>query len=232
MYLENMNINFILTLTLFVFIFIISLEGRTIHYCIKRIGGRQVYVWNEHPNMQFSSYREMMDFALYGARPTTRRPTTTLVPLPKIKIDTKKYNKLFLAQTNKRRKLHGVPALTFNQQIADAAQKWAEECARDNKAKYDYDNTYTTNYQGFSIQEYKNAIKHWYNEESVHNYTKNYFTNASRHFALLIWKPFKEMGCGFAQGAREVFVVCKYSPPQKSEGGYIENVPKPKSRRI
>uniref|UniRef100_A0A0N5BKI1 SCP domain-containing protein n=1 Tax=Strongyloides papillosus TaxID=174720 RepID=A0A0N5BKI1_STREA len=229
-----MNINFILTLALFVFMSIISLEGKTIHYCIKRINGRQVYIWNEYPNMHFSSYREMMDFALYGVKPTTGRPTTTtqLVPVKRIKIDIKKYNKLFLEQTNKRRKLHGVPPLTFNQKIADAAQKWAEECARDNKAKYDYDHTYTTNYQGFSIQEYKNAIKHWYNEKNVHDYSKNYFTVASRHFALLIWKPFKQMGCGFAQGAREVFVVCKYSPPQKSEDGYIKNVPKPKSGRL
>lgn len=129
-----------------------------------------------------------------------------------------------MKQTNKFRKMHKAKPLTFSPEAAKAAQAFAEKCAQENREGFDYDRSYNTNIGEFPINEYKNAIKKWYEEEKVHDYNKTSFARVSRHFSLMVWQTLKEMGCGFAQGAQKVYVVCKYAPTTQLEIGYKENV--------
>ncbi|CEF65850.1 CAP domain-containing protein [Strongyloides ratti] len=207
-----MYFNFGSLLIILLIIPTIIINGFTYNYCIKRINGQLKYVYE-----------------VYTTKATTK--ATTLLPSKRIKIDSKKLNDLFLKQVNNRRKIHQVKPLKLDDNAVKAAQRWADECAKENKEKYDYNRDYTTSYQSFPINEYKDAIKKWYEEEKNHDYTYDYYTNASKHFAMIVWKEFTAMGCGFAQGAQKVFVVCKFAPFRTGEGAFKANVLKPKSKK-
>lgn len=203
-------------------------DGFSFNYCIKRINGVLKYIYN---GQYFNSYDEMTDF-IFGRRDRNiRTTTTTLKPVKRIKIDTQKLNEQFLRQVNRVRKIHQVKELKLNKDAVDAAQKWAEKSAQENREMFDYDRKYVTSYQSFDIPDYKNAIKKWYEEEKQHNYDRDTYTNISKHFAMMVWKATTDMGCGFAQGAQKVFVVCKFGPSRDNEIGFKQNVLKPKSKK-
>lgn len=129
---------------------------------------------------------------------------------------------LCITAHNKLRALHqNTGGLVWSQDLANKAQRWAEENLRNNRMKHEQIEGQGENiYYGNNLLEADctDAALAWYSEIKDYDYgtadTKN--GKAVGHFTQLVWKDTTQVGVGIASkksGSNIVtFIVAKYTP--------------------
>jgi hypothetical protein len=127
---------------------------------------------------------------------------------------------------NQYRNQVGVPPLTWDNSLADAAQGWAnitaplgQLCHDPNRPNQGENLAYHT-----SVAD---GVKLWYNEKSTYDSNPgpvNLQTGNWRswgHYSQMVWSNTQRVGCGqtpFAQHPGSVLLDCRYSPPGNMSG--------------
>ncbi|TFK97057.1 CAP domain-containing protein [Pterulicium gracile] len=135
----------------------------------------------------------------------------------------------YLHHHNRLRAQHGAESLTWNDDLANAAQYWANQCG------FRHSNGLMgplgENLAAGAGPEYftiENALKIWADESSdYHSYNP-----VPSHFTQMVWKASREVGCAVAEcdgifdasfGPAQ-FYVCEYAPAGNLIGQFAENV--------
>ncbi|XP_004072834.1 Golgi-associated plant pathogenesis-related protein 1-like [Oryzias latipes] len=123
----------------------------------------------------------------------------------------------FLNAHNAYRALHGAPPLTYNKELCDEAQKWADTCLRTHTLGHsDTEEGENVFYKSGSPPVKvtgKDAVDAWYSEIKDYNFKKPGSQSGTGHFTQVVWKESKELGLGMATDGRMAFVVGQYRPP-------------------
>lgn len=137
-----------------------------------------------------------------------------------------------LSAHNTYRRLHGVPELSWDSEVAATAQTWADHLASNNLFTHDSSSPYGENLFMWVLQQ-ENCLrmtKFWYDEIGVYNFDQPEFTSGAGHFTQIVWRASKRLGCAFAKSSRNVYLVCRYAPPGNYLGAFAQNVPRPGSK--
>jgi len=120
--------------------------------------------------------------------------------------------------------------LIWDQDIADGAKAWADNCEwkHDNSAYGE--NLYYAGSTGDTvdnIDKLLSGVQNWYNEHSDYDYDKKECENGKPcgHYTQNVWASTKKVGCGYATDCDfsgnmrfEAFLVCRYDPPGNWRG--------------
>jgi hypothetical protein len=133
------------------------------------------------------------------------------------------FNQRLLAAHNAERAAMGVPALVWNARLAADARVWADNLAATGRFEHSPDepgqpvegeNLWAGTPRAFSPEA---MVSLWAAEKK--DYRPGVFPNISRsgdvenvgHYTQMIWRASGQVGCATAVGAREEFLVCRYS---------------------
>lgn len=133
--------------------------------------------------------------------------------------------KTLLGLHNSYRAQHCVPALTWSDELAASAQRWADNCwfGHDSHRGHIGENIAWGGDRSAS-----SAVDAWYKEVDDYNYAKPGFVHGIGHFTQMIWRDSKQLGCGVARcylGTVRLW-VCRYAPTGNWDGQFKQNVPK------
>merc|ERR1719428_647361 len=134
---------------------------------------------------------------------------------------------VYLKAHNKYRCMHGVPCMTWNEEIAKNAQKWAD--ASGGQMKHS-DKASRSDVGGFAYLGENlafgdgvagaKAVEMWYSEiKDTDGGKVTGFDHKTGHYTQNVWKASIALGCG----EKGKLVVCQYGPGGNS-GNYAENV--------
>lgn len=132
---------------------------------------------------------------------------------------------VILASHNQYRQRHCAPRLAWSEELAHAAQTWAERLARDctfkhSSSKYG-ENLWMGTAGAFGPQQVVGA---WYGEGTGYDYRHPGFFMSTGHFTQLVWGATHRLGCGTAICKGNQIWVCNYDPPGNAMGQFRENV--------
>ena len=133
------------------------------------------------------------------------------------------FNQRLLAAHNAERAVVGVPPLQWNAALAADARAWADNLAATGRFEHSPDepgqpvegeNLWAGTPRAFSPEA---MVGLWAAEKK--DYRPGLFPNVSRsgdiekvgHYTQIIWRSSRQVGCATAVGAREEFLVCRYS---------------------
>ncbi|KZF26843.1 PR-1-like protein [Xylona heveae TC161] len=141
------------------------------------------------------------------------------------------FKNTMLDSQNSYRSEHSASALSWNNTLAQTAQKWANKCLWKHSGYGDGENLA----EGFANTTL--AVQAWADERSDYNYNKPGFSEKTGHFTQLVWAATKSVGCGRkscssgskSDGANGWIIVCEYWPPGNVAGEYQQNVHKQSS---
>lgn len=137
-----------------------------------------------------------------------------------------------LAAHNEHRAKHCAPPLTWSNDVARAAQGWADRLARDcsfqhSGSRYG-ENLWAGTDGAFSTRE---VVAAWYAEAAKYDFRRPGFSMSTGHFTQLVWVATRRIGCGTATCKGNRIWVCNYDPPGNVEGQFRENVRPPSCKR-
>ncbi|KAK7022037.1 hypothetical protein VNI00_017072 [Paramarasmius palmivorus] len=125
----------------------------------------------------------------------------------------------WLEAHNSVRAQHNAQPLTWNNQVAAAAQNWANRCTMQHSGGQvgSYGENLAWGTGNFPIA---SAVKLWADE------VKDYDPNNPQysHFTQVVWKSTTELGCATADCSGTTYHVCEYNPPGNVIGQFPENV--------
>uniref|UniRef100_A0A669EIS2 GLI pathogenesis-related 2 n=1 Tax=Oreochromis niloticus TaxID=8128 RepID=A0A669EIS2_ORENI len=140
------------------------------------------------------------------------------------------FKKEFLDTHNAYRAQHGAPPLTFNTELNDAAQNWANQMLAKKKLGHSDTNDGENVYYAWSSETKtltgKEAVDSWYSEIKDYDFKKSGHQPKTGHFTQVVWKSSTELGVGIATDGNTVFVVGQYRPAGNitNAGYYQKNV--------
>jgi len=127
-----------------------------------------------------------------------------------------------LAAHNRERQAVGVPALAWDEDLAESARGWADQLAStgafhhapESAFRPQGENLWAGTRGAYSIEEMVGA---WAREKRY--FKMGTFPNNSTtgrvadvgHYTQLIWRQTDRVGCAIASGSREDVLVCRYS---------------------
>lgn len=128
-----------------------------------------------------------------------------------------------------RAELYAGSQMTWNQDIADSAQAYAEKIAQIGELKHDPEKPYGENIAASSERiSFAYSAKLWYGEKADYDYASNSCIAGAMcgHYTQMIWKNSTELGCGSAVIQTGLYeggnmVVCRYNP----KGNYTGQLP-------
>ncbi|XP_053384400.1 cysteine-rich venom protein-like isoform X2 [Mercenaria mercenaria] len=113
--------------------------------------------------------------------------------------------------------------MTWDDEIANTAQRWAENCVLGHDGSYD---RYA--YGRFSVgqnlamgqADWSSAIKAWEDEKDDYDFTTNRSPNGKEigHYTQMVWAKSSKIGCGYARCHTTNYYVCNYGPGGNSGG--------------
>lgn len=128
-----------------------------------------------------------------------------------------------LSAHNAVRKKAGVTPLAWSDELASAAQQWANHLIESGKFYHQPHNPHGENiYENMGAAATpEQVLNAWASEARYYDYTTNSCSKACGHYTQLVWKDSKQVGCAMAEkGSRQVW-VCEYNPP----GNYLGKRP-------
>ncbi|MGD0192982.1 MAG: CAP family protein [Rhizomicrobium sp.] len=128
-------------------------------------------------------------------------------------------NELLTAQ-NKYRAEVGLPPLQWSDTLAQSAQQWAEELAKENQMRHSGAVGRGENLAMWTTGKASltQLVAMWGNEKKwfIHTNFPNVSTSgdwhAVAHYTQLVWRNTTDVGCGIASGGGNDYLVCQYSP--------------------
>lgn len=128
-----------------------------------------------------------------------------------------------LTAHNHLRKLHGAPALVWDETLANYARHHAARCEfKHSHGKYGEN-------LSIGFPTVTDAIHAWYAEHTDYDYTKPHFSMKTGHFTQLVWKSTTHLGCALVDctgqnGLQGDYLVCEYNPPGNiTNKSYFQN---------
>ena len=131
--------------------------------------------------------------------------------------------RIMLNEHNRARSAVGVPALVWSDALAAAAQTYAAEMARTGRFVHAPQRRGTA--QGENLFAgtrgtfaYEEMVRLWINErrDFVNRPTPDYSRTGEwqdvTHYAQVVWRGTRSVGCALASGGRDDFLVCRYAP--------------------
>ncbi|KAF8060570.1 pathogenesis-related protein [Scenedesmus sp. PABB004] len=143
-----------------------------------------------------------------------------------------------VAQHNAYRRLHGSPALEWDDYLMEQAQRVALKCRWEHDTnKYEYGQNLACMTAGMKsfAKTLDWAVGAWYSEEKLYDYAAAVWNPAAGHFTALVWKSTTRVGCWITTCPQLAlwgdqaadFVVCNYQPPGNITPFFRENVLRP-----
>jgi len=147
--------------------------------------------------------------------------------VPKVKLD--QFTHDVITVHNQYRAKHNAPPLKWSSKAATAAQRWAEQLAKQNKLQHGDHEGMGQNlaYMSGKPMTGQEATDIWYNEAKNYDFGNPKFTPGSGNFTQVVWAGSTEIGVGRATGGGPTFVVANYVPPGNIQGCFKENVHAP-----
>jgi hypothetical protein len=148
---------------------------------------------------------------------------------------------IMLQEHNLYRRRHGVPDLTYDRDLARAAAEWCDHLATTNTWAHsdqsDSEEGYGENlYYSYGMPLDKvpaTAVKKWYDEIELYDFSNPGFSFPTGHFTQLIWRDTTNVGCAVTDPdineKEKSYACCQYTPPGNWRGEFEENVPPPNS---
>ncbi|PAA64647.1 hypothetical protein BOX15_Mlig003433g1 [Macrostomum lignano] len=145
------------------------------------------------------------------------------------------FNKQMLDSHNKYRDLHQTPPLTFDQALAEAAQKWADRLAEKDDVESDLA---CRSEMGENVAMKFSSVKkdfpggeftdYWYATVAKYDFSGSTPVQPGSpvlSFSQLVWKSSTKMGAGKAVSKTgKVYAVARYSPGGNCVGQFADNV--------
>ncbi|MEM9487947.1 MAG: CAP domain-containing protein [Myxococcota bacterium] len=133
-----------------------------------------------------------------------------------------------LAAHNRYRADHCAPPLTWSDEVAASAQRWAETL-RDNQCAFDHDpNTRLGENMSFfspaGSADAEQVVAGWYNEIAQYSFDNPGFRFETGHFTQVVWVASQELGCGLAECRNAELWVCRYRQAGNWRGQFRDNV--------
>ncbi|CAO3587763.1 unnamed protein product [Absidia cylindrospora] len=129
-----------------------------------------------------------------------------------------------LQKHNQYRAKHGAPALKWDKNIAQFAQRWTTGCAFQHSGNPSYGENIAMGYGSWD-----QVVSAWYDEVKMYDYSNPGFAGSTGHFTQVVWVGTTKIGCGFTEcGGRKIY-SCNYKKPGNYMGQFPENVLPPKS---
>ncbi|XP_036000594.1 uncharacterized protein glipr2 isoform X2 [Fundulus heteroclitus] len=146
------------------------------------------------------------------------------------------FKKEFLETHNAYRALHHAPPLEYNDELNEAAQKWADHCLKKMTLGHsktdDGENVFYSQSTRIVKPTGKEAVDAWYGEIKDYDFSKPQHQPGTGHFTQVVWKSSKELGVGLATDGRTVFVVGQYREAGNvTNPGYYEKNVLPKGNK-
>lgn len=150
------------------------------------------------------------------------------------------FTKQLLESHNRYRDLHQAAPLTYDKDLAKAAQKWAEAIAKKDKLEHDPKcqadrigenvamkySSERTDFPGSEFTDY------WYSEIADYDFNVENQINCG-HFTQVVWKASEKVGFGRAvSSSGRVYVVGRYNPGGNYMEQFVANVRPPKDGKI
>ncbi len=132
-----------------------------------------------------------------------------------------------LDEHNRYRAKHCAPALTWSDELAAAAQAWAERL-RDAGCQFEHSSTkYGENLAAGTPGHLppEDVVGMWYDEIADYDFASGKFEMSTGHFTQVVWKSSKRLGCGMVSDCNGMDIwVCQYDPPGNYGDQYDANV--------
>lgn len=130
-----------------------------------------------------------------------------------------------LDQHNKYRCLHGVPPMTWSDEIARNAQAWATstqgQMQHSPASSRRYEGGFESLGENLAGTTTASAVDMWYSEiQHSQNGLVDSFSNSTGHYTQVVWKSSTSLGCGIYNQ----LLVCQYGPAGNVDGRYSEVV--------
>lgn len=128
-----------------------------------------------------------------------------------------------LTAHNEVRAKVGIPPLAWSDNLARAAQEWANQLIAERR--FDHRPKSKTGQNLFRMdggrETPKKVVERWASEAANFNYKANRCKGECGHYTQIVWRSTIEVGCAVARGGTREVWVCEYAPP----GNYVGRRP-------
>jgi len=123
----------------------------------------------------------------------------------------------FVSKINEIRRNHKVNPVVEDKALNTAAQKWAEEIAKKDKAENgpeDDQGECLFSYSGPNF-DLNSAITAWYKGAEKYDFKKSKWQQGCGNFTQLVWADSTHVGVGAAESkeSKKIYVVARFTPP-------------------
>lgn len=136
-----------------------------------------------------------------------------------------------IREHNTRRRAHGAPPLSWSDEAARVAQRWANHLASTGRIEHGPMDELKQKSLGQNLAFFsggtftaKRTSDLWYDEIKDYNFGKPGFSTNTGHFTQLVWVGTKQVGVGRATKGQATYVVANYFPAGNVQGQFEENV--------
>jgi pathogenesis-related protein 1 len=116
---------------------------------------------------------------------------------------------------NSVRAQHGLPPLTWSNELAQYAQKWASTLIA--RGEFSHSGSFRYGENLFEVSGASatadDVVSAWAAEAKNYNYRKNTCSGRCGHYTQIVWRDTKLLGCGVARNRTREVWVCDYEPP-------------------
>ena len=120
-----------------------------------------------------------------------------------------------IAAHNEVRRSSGVPPITWSDDLAQEARKWAEHLIASGQFSHRPNNNYGENLYEMDggTATPSDVVEAWASERRYYNHARNTCSGRCGHYTQVVWRDTTRIGCGVARDRRREVWVCNYEPP-------------------